>query len=194
MARSRRAHAPEGNDKARVLVIRDRWKNVGMGFMPEHVASIVRFAVQACSPRSSTPTRRSAALLAIAVCWRLPRHLTLCVAPFSFAKTSVYVYFENYGRYDWTKYFYGYLGLDMRWTESRSAAWERKFASVGGAVVRDVEVWHDEERVGDEEWEQTVRCTHRSPVCHFVVSAYATHGRSAPFGSRSFSEHGGAHA
>ena len=42
----RSAEAPEGNAKARVLVIRDRWKNVGMGFMPEHVASVTRFAVQ----------------------------------------------------------------------------------------------------------------------------------------------------
>jgi len=136
-AATRQAHAPEGNDKARVLVIRDRWKNVGMGFMPEHVASIVRFAVQA----------------------------------------SVYVYFENYGRYDWTRYFYGYLGLDVRWTEARSAAWQRKFASVGGAVERNVEVWHDEERVGDEEWEQTVT----QLLSNRSVQLIRVHGQATTF-------------
>ena len=41
------ADAPEGAAEARILIIRDHWKNVGMGFMPEHVASVMRFAVQA---------------------------------------------------------------------------------------------------------------------------------------------------
>lgn len=36
------------------MVIRDRWKNVGMGFMPEHVGTLMRLAVvvSAVSPVS----------------------------------------------------------------------------------------------------------------------------------------------
>ncbi|KAL1510577.1 hypothetical protein AB1Y20_006878 [Prymnesium parvum] len=137
-AATRNAQAPEGNERARVLVIRDYWKNVGMGFMPEHVASVLRFAIQ----------------------------------------TGIYIYFENYGRYDWTRYFYGYMGLDVRWTTARRSAWERKFASVGGCVRREVEVWHEDgSRIGDEEWEQTV--THL--LSNTSVQFIEVHGQATTF-------------
>ena len=106
-------------------------------------------------------------------------------------QTGVYIYFENYGRYDWTRYFYGYLGLDVRWTPARRAAWERKFASVGGVARRVVEVWHEDgSRRGDEEWEQTV-CARPLPACaaaccplsprpHVVDTAHDYGNRPAP--------------
>ena len=46
---------------ARLLVVSDHWRNVGMGFMPTHVASTLVLAMAA----------------------------------------NIYVYFDNYGRYDW---------------------------------------------------------------------------------------------
>ena len=57
---------------------------VGMGFMPSHVATVVLFALTA----------------------------------------GIYVYVENYGRYDWTRYFTGYAGLDLRWTPAKSRMWK----------------------------------------------------------------------
>ena len=43
---------PEGTAGARLLVIRDHWKNVGMGFMPFHVANVVLFAISTVSSRA----------------------------------------------------------------------------------------------------------------------------------------------
>ena len=72
-------------------------------------------------------------------------------------QTGVYVYFDNYGRYDWTRYFYGYKGLDARWTPARRAAWRRRFKAIGAIEQHQVEVWHEDgSRIGDEEWEQTI--------------------------------------
>ena len=65
-------------------MIRDHWKNVGMGFMPSHVAVVVLFAMS----------------------------------------TGMYVYVENYGRYDWTRYFHGHAGLDLRWTPAKHRMWK----------------------------------------------------------------------
>ena len=69
----------EGMAHARLLVVNDHWRNVGMGFMPTHVANT----------------------------------LVLAMA------TGIYIYFDNYGRYDWSRYFYGQYGLDLRWTPAR---------------------------------------------------------------------------
>lgn len=44
-AATRSASPPEGMRSARLLVIRDHWKNVGMGFMPSHVAAVMLFAI-----------------------------------------------------------------------------------------------------------------------------------------------------
>lgn len=71
-------------------------------------------------------------------------------------QTGLLVYFDNYGRYDWTRYFFGYTGLDVRWTAARHAMWGRRLDKMGG-VRAHVEVWHeDQSGVGDEEWETTV--------------------------------------
>ena len=77
----------EGMAHARLLVVNDHWRNVGMGFMPTHVANT----------------------------------LVLAMA------TGIYVYFDNYGRYDWSRYFYGQYGLDLRWTPARRWLWAARF-------------------------------------------------------------------
>jgi len=41
----RHATPPEGMARTRVLVIRDHWLNVGMGFMPGHVKEMVHFGL-----------------------------------------------------------------------------------------------------------------------------------------------------
>ena len=46
-AATRELRPPGGIDAARLLVIRDHWKNVGMGFMPQHVAAVVLFCASA---------------------------------------------------------------------------------------------------------------------------------------------------
>ena len=56
----------------------------------------------------------------------------------------MYVYFENYGRYDWTRYFYGYAGLDLRWSNARRAAWAARFAAAG-VKERVLEVMHEDD-------------------------------------------------
>ena len=45
--------------------------------------------------------------------------------------TGMYVYFENYGRYDWTRYFGGHFGLDLRWTPAKQRMWRARFLSAG---------------------------------------------------------------
>ena len=82
---------PEGMTHARLMVISDHWRNVGMGFMPGHVANTMVMALA----------------------------------------TGIYVYFDNYGRYDWTRYFYGQYGLDMRWTPARQRLWSSRFSALG---------------------------------------------------------------
>ena len=99
-AATRDAHPPGGLATARLLVIRDHWRNVGMGFMPSHVATVVLFALY----------------------------------------TGVYVYVENYGRYDWTRYFFGHAGLDLRWTAAKARLWKGRFATAGLSRTL-VEVW-----------------------------------------------------
>ena len=102
-AATRHRSPPGGIHSARLLVIRDHWRNVGMGFMPSHVATVVLFALSA----------------------------------------GFYVYVENYGRYDWTRYFHGHAGLDMRWTAAKHKMWRARFAAAG--VPRTlVEVWHED--------------------------------------------------
>ena len=85
------AAPPEGMAHARLLVVSDHWRNVGMGFMPTHVASTLVLAMAA----------------------------------------NIYVYFDNYGRYDWARYFYGHHGLDLRWTPARRRMWAGRFAALG---------------------------------------------------------------
>ena len=85
------AAPPEGIEHARLLVVSDHWRNVGMGFMPAHVASTLVLAMSA----------------------------------------NIYVYFDNYGRYDWARYFYGHHGLDLRWTPARRRMWAGRFAPLG---------------------------------------------------------------
>ena len=85
------ASPPEGMAHARLLVVSDHWRNVGMGFMPTHVASTLVLAMAA----------------------------------------NIYVYFDNYGRYDWARYFYGHHGLDLRWTPARRRMWAARFAALG---------------------------------------------------------------
>ena len=115
-AATRDASPPGGLRAARLMVIRDHWKNVGMGFMPSHVATVVLFALTA----------------------------------------GIYVYVENYGRYDWTRYFTGHAGLDLRWTPAKARMWRARWSSVGVARTH-VEVWHEDgPRAGDEEWETTL--------------------------------------
>ena len=115
-AATRSVWPPGGMHVARLLVIRDHWINVGMGFMPSHVATVVLFCLSA----------------------------------------GIYVYFENYGRYDWTRYFHGMSGLDLRWTPARQRMWRLRFRSVNISKTH-VEVWHEDgSRRGDEEWEETL--------------------------------------
>ena len=86
----------EGMAHARLLVVNDHWRNVGMGFMPTHVANT----------------------------------LVLAMA------TGIYIYFDNYGRYDWSRYFYGQYGLDLRWTPARRRLWAARFGALGyGGVL-----------------------------------------------------------
>ena len=47
----------------------------------------------------------------------MPSHVATVVL---FALSAgIYVYFENYVRYDWTRYFTGFAGLDLRWTVAK---------------------------------------------------------------------------
>ena len=46
-AATRDVKPPGGISTARLLVIRDHWKNVGMGFMPSHVATVLLFCLSA---------------------------------------------------------------------------------------------------------------------------------------------------
>ena len=70
--------------------------------------------------------------------------------------TGMYVYFENYGRYDWTRYFHGEGGLDLRWTPARQRMWRSRFRALNVSRTH-VEVWHEDgSRRGDEEWETTL--------------------------------------
>jgi hypothetical protein len=113
---TRSAWPPGGMSAVRLLVIRDHWVNVGMGFMPSHVATVVLFCLTA----------------------------------------GIYVYFENYGRYDWARYFYGEGGLDLRWTPARQRMWRSRFRALNVSRTH-VEVWHeDNSRRGDEEWETSL--------------------------------------
>ena len=134
-AATRHASPPGGLRSARLLVIRDHWKNVGMGFMPSHVATLILFALSA----------------------------------------GVYVYVENYGRYDWTRYFVGHAGLDLRWTPAKQRVWKQRFAAAG--VVRThVEVWHEDgSRRGDEEWEERLSAHLANASCRWIsVNGWAT--------------------
>jgi len=96
----RKATPPGAGDAkgARLLVIRDHWVNVGMGFMPQHASEV----------------------------------LHACMA------AGIYLYFENYGRYDWQEFFFAHGGLSTRWTEARKALWARRFAGLGGPHVIEV--------------------------------------------------------
>ena len=104
----------EGIGASQLLVIRDHWRNVGMGFMPSHVAALVLYALG----------------------------------------TGLYVYVENYGRYDWTRYFGGHAGLDLRWTPAKQRMWKARFHGAG--VTKAVlEVLHEDgSHQGDEDWEE----------------------------------------
>ena len=52
-------------------------------------------------------------------------------APAHPAPPAPQVYFENYGRYDWTRYFGCDLGLDLRWTAAKHRMWKARFAAMG---------------------------------------------------------------
>ena len=119
---------PGGIQASRVLVIRDRWQNVGMGFIPFHVSDVIKFAL-----------------------W-----------------SGIYVYFENYGRYDWQKYFYGYGGLDTRWTAARQSLWESRFANMN-ASKQTIDVINEVTRKGDEEWETTLLNALVDPLKKFIT-------------------------
>ena len=98
----------------RLLVVTDHWRNVGMGFMPSHVANLLLFAMS----------------------------------------SNLLVYFENYGRYDWTRYFTGYAGLDARWTAAKRRLWAERFGRRGvSELVIDV-LHEDDHRKGDDDWEE----------------------------------------
>ena len=88
---TRDAAPVEGMSASRLFVIRDHWKNVGMGFMPQHVATVMLWALA----------------------------------------TGMYVYVENYGRYDWTRYFEGLGGLDLRWTAAKQRMWKARYLTIG---------------------------------------------------------------
>tara|TARA_B100000513_G_scaffold195678_1_gene126957 strand:+ start:280 stop:1992 length:1713 start_codon:yes stop_codon:yes gene_type:complete len=99
----------------RVMVIRDYWKNVGMGFMPGQVANMMHYALA----------------------------------------TNLILYFDNYGRYDWSKYFYGWGGLDLRWSTAKETMWARRFRHLGMGGPHLIEVLHDDDPSrGDEDWEE----------------------------------------
>ena len=66
----------------------DHWRNVGMGFMPSHVANLLLFAMS----------------------------------------SNLLVYFENYGQYDWTRYF---TGTPARRVDGGEAAVGERFARRG---------------------------------------------------------------
>ena len=111
---TRAAEPVEGMGAARLLVIRDHWRNVGMGFMPAHIATLVLYAMA----------------------------------------TGLYVYVENYGRYDWTRYFTGAHGLDLRWTPAKQRMWRARFLRAGVARSH-IEVLHEDgSKRGDEDWEE----------------------------------------
>lgn len=54
--------------------------------------------------------------------------------------TGLLVYFENYGRYDWMRYFRGQNGLDLRWTAAKEAMWSRRFRQEGISRPVTIEV------------------------------------------------------
>ena len=58
--------------------------------------------------------------------------------------------------YDWTRYFSGHHGLDLRWTAAKHKLWRTRFAAHESAGAKQhVEVWHEDgSRRGDEEWEE----------------------------------------
>ena len=64
------------------------------------------------------------------------------------------MYVENYGRYDWTRYFTGHAGLDLRWTKAKHLMWKRRFEAVGASKTHVEVWWEDGSRRGDEEWEE----------------------------------------
>ena len=44
---------------------------------------------------------------------------------------GIYFYVENYGRYDWTRYFGGHAGLDLRWTVAKQRMWKVRLSTGG---------------------------------------------------------------
>ncbi len=129
-AATRSAAPVEGMAAARLLVVRDHWKNVGMGFMPPHVANLIVWAMSC----------------------------------------GMYVYFENYGRYDWSRYFGGYAGLDLRWTPAKHRLWRSRFASLGVDRPDVVEVWREDgSGLGDEEWEASLASKLANRTCTWLV-------------------------
>uniref|UniRef100_A0A7S4F3G6 Uncharacterized protein n=1 Tax=Chrysotila carterae TaxID=13221 RepID=A0A7S4F3G6_CHRCT len=104
----------EGTRAARILLVRDQWINVGMGFIPGHVGNLLHFVMM----------------------------------------TGIHIYFENYGKYDWQKYFYGYGGLDTRWTKAKHRLWAARFATAGIASPTRIDVYQEYLQTGDEDWEE----------------------------------------
>ena len=70
--------------------------------------------------------------------------------------TGMYVYFENYGRYDWTRYFYGHSGLDLRWTPAKRRMWSARFGAMGvrKQMIRVLVEEGPLRGTGEDEWEE----------------------------------------
>lgn len=132
----RRRMTPEAVRRSRVLVFRDHWRNVGMGFMPGQIQNVLHFGLS----------------------------------------TGFQVYFENYGRYDWQRYFYGHGGMSLRWTHARARLWRHRFRSIGVLRPKLIEVKHeDSSGLGDDEWEESlVAALSNASTPWIVVNGWAT--------------------